>query len=207
MAKKRMDERNMNMNEYPAMKPNLLTGDEPITQTKELLINYWRWAHSNLIDNAERGAFAEYIVHIAMKAVEPTRVNWDKYDVKSPEGIAIEVKTSGYIQSWAQSRLSSISFSIRPTYGWDSATNTYASECTRQSDVYVFCLLVHKNQDTINPLDMTQWKFCVLPTAVLNKEVGNQKTISLSGIMKLGGKETDYNGLRDTVLSAANDDH
>lgn len=195
------------MNKYPAMKPNLLTGDEPITQTKELLINYWRWAHSNLLDNAERGAFAEYIVHIAMKAVEPTRVNWDKYDVKSPEGITIEVKTSGYIQSWAQSHLSSISFSIRPTYGWDSATNTYASECTRQSDVYVFCLLVHKNQDTINPLDMTQWKFYVLPTAVLNKKVGNQKTISLSGIMKLGGKETDYNGLRDTVLSAANDDH
>ena len=196
----------MNKNEYPAIKPNLLTGAEPITQTKELLINYWRWAHSNLIDNAERGAFAEYIVHIAMKAVELTRVNWDKYDVKSPEGIAIEVKTSGYIQSWAQSRLSSICFSIRPTYGWDSTTNTYASECTRQSDVYVFCLLDHKNQDTINPLDMTQWKFYVLPTAVLNKEVGNQKTISLSGIIKLGGKETDYNGLRDTVLSAANND-
>lgn len=201
----RMGEGNMSANGYPTIKPNPLTGDERITQTEERLISYWRWAHSNLIDNAERGAFAEYMVHIAMNAVEPTRVNWDRYDVKSPEGIAIEVKTSGYIQSWAQSRLSSITFSIRPTYGWDSETNAYASERTRQSDVYVFCLHAHKNQETIDPLDMAQWKFYVLPTAVLNDKVGSQKTISLSGVIQLGGKETDFGGLRDAVLSAAND--
>ena len=112
------------------------------------------------------------------------------------------MKASGYIQSWPQERLSAINFSIRPTYGWDSETNTYASDCARQSDVYVFCLLNHKEQDTINPLDTAQWSFFVLPTKVLNEKVGGQKTIALSGVIKLGAKETDFAGLREAILPA-----
>ena len=107
----------MNTTEFPTIDPRPLTGTEQITSTDNTLADYWRWAHSNLIDNAERGALAEYIVHVAVGATEPCRVNWDKCDVKSPEGITIEVKASGYIQSWPQERLSAISFSIRPTYG------------------------------------------------------------------------------------------
>ena len=193
----------MNTTEFPAINPRPLTGDEQITSTDNTLTDYWRWAHSNLIDNAERGALAEYLVHAAVGAPEPTRVNWDRYDVKSPEGITIEVKASGYIQSWPQKRMSAINFSIRPTYGWNSKTNTYASECTRQSDVYVFCLLNHKEQDTINPLDTAQWRFFVLPTSILNAKAGKQKTIALSGVIKLGAKETDFAGLRNAILAAA----
>lgn len=190
------------MENLPAIKPKPLTGEEKISSTTQTLADYWRWAHSNLIDNAERGAFAEYLVHIAMQSTEPARINWDRFDVKSPEGIAIEVKTSGYIQSWAQTRPSSISFSIKPTYGWDSETNSYAAKCARQSDVYVFCLLDHKDQETLNPLDTAQWKFFVLPTRVLNEKVGDQKTIALASVIRLGAVETDYNGLRNAVLSA-----
>ena len=188
--------------DYPALTPKLLSGTERIADTT--LSDYWRWAHSNLVDNAERGVFAEYLVHTAMRAESPTRVNWDKCDVISPEGIAIEVKASGYIQSWAQEKLSTITFSIRPTYGWDSESNTYSTECFRQSDVYVFCLLAHKDQETLDPLDMSQWKFYILPTRILNEKVGEQKTISLSGIIKLGAMETDYAGIRDVVLKAGN---
>lgn len=193
----------MNTTEFPTIDPRPLTGTEQITSTDNTLADYWRWAHSNLIDNAERGALAEYIVHVAVGATEPCRVNWDKCDVKSPEGITIEVKASGYIQSWPQERLSAISFSIRPTYGWDSETNTYASDCARQSDVYVFCLLNHREQDTINPLDTAQWSFFVLPTSILNAKAGKQKTIALSGVIKLGAKETDFAGLRNAILAAA----
>ncbi len=186
---------------YPSITPRLMTGTERIGDST--LNAYWRWAHSNLVDNAERGIFAEYLVHTAMKAESPTRVNWDKCDVLSPEGIAIEVKASGYLQSWAQERLSTISFSIRPTFGWDSETNTYSPDCARQSDVYVFCLLAHKEQETLDPLDLTQWRFYVMPTRVLNEKVGGQKSISLSGIIKLGVMEADFDELRDAVLKAA----
>lgn len=186
---------------YPAISPHPLSGSEPLADTT--LLSYWSWAHSNVVDNAERGALAEYLVHRAVGAISPTRVNWDKYDILSPEGIAIEVKASGHIQSWAQERLSAISFSIRPTYGWDADTNTYATTFSRQSDVYVFCLHAHVDQTTINPLDIKQWTFFVLPTSVLNEKCGNQKTISLSRVKELGAIEADYAGLRPTILAAA----
>ena len=48
------------------------------------------------MDNAERGALAEYLVACALGGGEGVRVNWDKYDLLSPEGIAVEVKSSGY---------------------------------------------------------------------------------------------------------------
>ncbi len=196
-----MKEKNVQV-QFPAIDPEQLSGNEVIIGDTKL-VDYWRWAHSNLIDNAERGAFAEFLVYTAMRATSKTRVNWNNYDVLSPEGIRIEVKASGYIQSWAQEKLSAISFSIRPTYGWDAETNQYSEVCVRQSDVYVFCLHIHMVQETINILDASQWTFFVLPTTVLNAWVGMQKTISLSRVKKLGAMETDYMGLREAILCAA----
>ena len=120
------------------------------------------------MDNAERGALAEYLVACALGVADNVRVNWDKYDLLSPEGIAVEVKSSGYLQSWDQNELSTLSFGIQLTFGWDSATNTYSQELVRQSDIYVFCVHKHTDQDTINPLDIVQWDFYLLPTRILN---------------------------------------
>ena len=165
----------------PMIIPDQLTGDEPICDNTTLL-DYWCWAHSNLVDNTERGVFAEFLVHMAVGAVSKTRVNWGKYDVLSPEGIRIEVKASGYIQSWAQNKLSAVSFSVRPTYGWDAETNQYSEECVRQSDVYVFCLHKHTEQATINLLDVNQWTFFVLLTAAsLSPSSKNENTAVMTG--------------------------
>ena len=46
-------------------------------------------------------------------------MNWDKYDLLFLEGIAVEVKSSGYLQSWDQDKLSSLGFGIQPIHGWD----------------------------------------------------------------------------------------
>ena len=46
-------------------------------------------------------------------------------------------------------------------------------------------------------------EFFVLPTKVLNEKVGGQKTIALSGVIKLGAKETDFAGLRNAILASA----
>ena len=193
--------------DYPRIEPKPLNGDEAIRnavgQPVAPLVAYWSWAHSNLIDNAERGAFAEFLVHLALGETSPMRVNWDRYDIVSPEGVRVEVKASGYVQSWAQEKPSAIQFSIRPTYGWNSETNTFAEILSRQADVYVFCLLAHRDQTTIDPLDTSQWIFYVLPTAVLDARVGGQKTIGLSNVIKLGALETDFTGLREVVLAAA----
>ena len=46
----------MNTTEFPTIDPRPLTGTEQITSTDNTLADYWRWAHSNFIDNAGRGA-------------------------------------------------------------------------------------------------------------------------------------------------------
>ncbi|MBR0234439.1 MAG: hypothetical protein IJQ47_10355 [Synergistaceae bacterium] len=188
---------------YPELEKKLLTGNEAITGTKNKLIDYWAWAHSMLVDNSERGIFAEFLVHTAMKSTETIRRNWTSYDILSPEGIKIEVKASGYIQSWGQEKLSPINFLIRPTQVCNAEDNNFSGGKVRQADVYVFCVHTHTEQESINILDTSQWKFYVLSTATLNEKVGNQEKISLTKLKKLNPKETDYSGLRKAVLEAA----
>lgn len=59
--------------------------------------DYWRWAHGDLLDNAERGAFAEYLVSKATNCKDDHRINWEKYDLTTENGITVEVKSSAYI--------------------------------------------------------------------------------------------------------------
>lgn len=189
---------------YPAIQPKMLTGTEHIVDengnTVSDVNSFWRWAYSNILDNAERGAFAEYLVACALGISDKVRKNWDKYDLVSPEGISIEIKASGYIQTWEQDRISNILFSIQPTYGWDSVTNTFSMEKIRQADVYVFCVHKHLDQSTINPLDIRQWDFYILSTRVLNCAVGNQKSISLNSLLKIGAEKCSFDSIHTKIL-------
>lgn len=189
---------------YPAIQAKQLTGAEPILDDSgkpvAMALDFWRWAYSDLLGNTERGAVAEYLVASAFGISRKDRISWNSYDLLSNEGIKIEVKASAYIQTWGQERLSDIRFGIQPTYAWNSETNVYDTEMRRQSDIYVFCVLKHTEQETIDPLDARQWEFYPLKTSVLNEKVGNQKGISLSKILKLGAAATSYSNLHDRVL-------
>jgi hypothetical protein len=46
--------------------------------------------------------------------------------------------------------------------------------------------LTHKDQATVDPLNLDQWTFYVLPTRVLNEVLGNQKTVALSRLIGIG---------------------
>ncbi len=149
------------------------------------LLSFWQWSSSELLGNALRGVLAEYIVSIDVGCKSSAREEWDAYDLVSPTGIKIEVKSCSYIQSWAQKELSRISFAIAKTKGWDASTNEYSGELKRQADVYVFCILAHKDKATVDPLNLAQWDFYVLSTESLNERVGNQKSIALSSLLRL----------------------
>lgn len=88
--------------------------------------SFWQWAYSDHLSNANRGVLAEYIVGMAVGATEKPRVEWDKYDLVTPGGVSIEVKSSAYLQSWNNPKPSTIVFDIAPRTWWDAATNTYA---------------------------------------------------------------------------------
>jgi hypothetical protein len=196
------------MDDLPRIKVTRRTGKEPFhndgTPLSIDLLSFWQWSASDLVNNTLRGVLAEYVVASAIGVAEGGRIEWDAYDLEMPEGTKVEVKSSAYIQSWSQKRLSTIQFDIRPTKGWDSKTNTYSTEVARQADVYVFCLLKHKNQDTIDPLNMDHWTFYVLSTKQLNRSVGDQKQIALSRLLRLNPLTVGYEGLGSSIAHAAN---
>jgi hypothetical protein len=107
-------------------------------------LSFWQWSCSDLVGNALRGVLTEYIVATAVCGADKVRIEWDAYDIETPEGIKVEVKSGAYIQSWSQKKLSAIQFGIQQTQGWNAKTNNYSIQKARQADVYVFCVLAHK---------------------------------------------------------------
>ena len=134
------------------------------------LTDFWSWSQSDLLNNTLRGVLAEYIVRQDLMIKKSTRTEWDAYDLETENGIKIEIKSAAYLQSWKQSKLSQISFDIAPTKGWNAETNEYSTEIKRQSDFYVFCILHHKDKSTVDPTQLNQWSFYVLPTRILNEQ-------------------------------------
>ena len=61
---------------------------------------------------------------------------------------------------------------------------------------------MHEDQETIDPLNIDQWHFFVLPTAILDTRERSQHSITLRTLKALSGGEVTYNNLRERVLSA-----
>ncbi|TDK96490.1 hypothetical protein EI067_15420 [Mycobacterium paragordonae] len=160
---------------------------------------FWEWAYGDLLSNTTRGVLAEYIVATALGIHDTTRVEWDRYDLVIGD-IGVEVKSAAYVQTWKQTQLSKIVFGIRPAMGWDARTDTFAESAGRSADVYVFCLLETKDRGAINPLDVAQWTFYVLPTSKLPE----QNTIRLAPLIaKFGPRKCAYDELKSAIHEAA----
>jgi hypothetical protein len=159
------------------------------------VLDFWQWNQSDLIENRTRGILAEFIVKQGLGIHNPTRSEWDVFDFETADRLKIEVKSAAYIQAWRQRKLSLISFNIAPTYALLD-DNAYALEPKRQADIYIFCLLHHQDQATINPLDLSQWTFYLVATATLNHCFPTQKTIGLNALTRIQHHRCDYAQLK-----------
>ena len=182
--------------------------DDPILDSDgepaATLQNFWSWAYSDPLDNAARGVLAEYLVALAPGATSEARKEWAAYDLTTPSGITIEVKSSAYVQTWAQEKPSVIAFSAYEAQGWDPLTNEYASTPARSADIYVFCVLAHLDRSTINPLDTRQWDFYVTTSARLNETIGSQRSIRLNPLLtKVAPTKANFSELNDVILDTA----
>jgi hypothetical protein len=190
---------------FPKLDVKPKNGDEAFEfNGKELrlsLLDFWRWSVSDLVSNAARGILAEYIVASALglAGTGKVRSEWDAYDLLTSDGLKIEVKSAAYLQSWYHKKFSNISFSIRPTIGWDDTTSQRTSDLKRQSDLYVFCLLHHQDKATLNPMSLDHWTFYILWTAVLNERYPVQKSIGLNSLLKLNPYIANYEEIADSV--------
>jgi len=162
-------------------------------------LSFWQWSSSELLGNTLRGILAEFIVASTIDILDKPREEWDAYDLKTKNGLKIEIKSSSYLQSWEQTELSKIIFGIQPTSNWDYSTNKRSEVKIRQSDVYIFCVLSHKDKNTVNPLNLNQWDFYILETKVLNEKVKTQKSITLSSLLKLNPIKIKYDGLKREI--------
>ncbi len=56
----------------------MLTPDVPIRGLAETTVGeFWSWAYSDLLNNATRGVFAEYLVAVALGVDDQPRLAWE----------------------------------------------------------------------------------------------------------------------------------
>lgn len=183
-----------------------LTGNEEFTlggKTSGISVRaFWSWAYSDLLNNTYRGVLAEFLVEKSLSNFTPPpnthmRTDWAPYDLTSPLGRRIEVKSAAYLQSWTSDYYSQIIYDVAPKKAWSPETG-YSPECIRHSDLYVFCLYTARSRDQ-SILDLDLWKFYVLPTSVLNRERPGQKTMGLTTLLSLHPVEADFSTLGNVI--------
>lgn len=190
---------------YPKLECEKKTGTEPFHSGNENLdfnvLSFWQWSASNLATNNLRGHLAEYLVARDLGVAAGIRTEWDTHDLVTDNGETIEVKSASYIQSWDQTKLSTITFGIAPRQVWDNELKIRTKETKRGSKIFVFCLIHEKNQANFDPMDTAQWTFYVLKTAVLDEKLGMQKSISLGSLLKLNPAICQFGKIKETIAA------
>lgn len=163
------------------------------------IADFWSWAYSDIMTNTTRAVFAEFLVGSALGVIDEPRKEWDGVDLRY-QGKKLEVKSSAYLQAWDQKGLPTIRFDIAKKKSWDAVTNAYTDYPIRASDCFVFCLFTERDPQKADILDVSLWEFYVIPTQRIESELGNQKSIGLSGIQSMCGP-VKYTDLRDRIDS------
>lgn len=177
-----------------------LSGEERFEGLDASVLDFWRFAINDLRTNNIRGYLAEFLVARAVGS-DSLRVEWDPWDVTAPDGTRIEVKSSGFLQSWAQKKLSAPTFRVAPAYSWDAATGSWSSEQSFNAHVYVFCLQTAKTHDEYDPLDVSQWTFYVTGRASIAAQVGAQ--MGLATVARVAGSPVSYPELGAAIAAAS----
>jgi hypothetical protein len=180
--------------------PRRLTGREPVAAGRAQVIDFWRWAFSDLRDNTLRGALAEWIVGLALGCVDGVRPAWDNHDLLY-EGIPVEVKSAAYLQSWPTKRHSRITFGRLSGRAWDEEAGKRGPAPTFHADVYVFAVQTAREHAGFDPLDVSQWAFWVAPRAAV-EELGF-RSLSLATVQRICDDPLGFDDLAAAVERAA----
>ena len=163
----------------------MLSYQEPILNTAGHTVgDFWQWAYSDILNNRNRSLFAEYLVGAALGIVAGSvREEWDGCDLRYAD-LRIEVKSSAYLQSWQQKKLYNPRFDIAHKRAWEADRNAFSESPLRYADCFVFCLFTPKEHASANVLDAAQWQFYVLPTALINQQFGQAKSLTLASLQR-----------------------
>ncbi len=126
---------------------------------------------------------AEFIVAKALNIPLSVRNTWDNYDLKTPDGIKIEIKSGAFLQGWEQDELSKIVFTGLCGQAWDTENSRRDGDEQFRADIYIFVVQNAKKHDEFSQLDLAQWEFYLLPHKVLQNR--GTKSMSLTALKKL----------------------
>ena len=150
--------------------------------------SFHRWAVGNLVGNVNRGLYAEWLVGQALGIIGEGvhRTEWDWCDLRYRD-ITIEVKASGLSHTWNPERQSTPRFDIAPRKGrWDADGEWRTFDPPRRpADTYVFCLHEVVPATIKNVQDPDGWTFWVIPTRLLDEELGGQKSVGVGTLHSL----------------------
>lgn len=171
--------------------------------------DFWSWSFSDMTENWLRGILGEYFVARALKLTDEPRQGWKSWDLQTKDGTRIEVKTSGYRQTWHEEGddESVAEFRINKVSVYCEETKRYSDVKYRPAHIYVFCL--HSSKDLKpNPLDVSQWEFFVLAKKTLDRldqdrEDDGQKSIRLSSLKNLGPEYALFQDLAKSIVRVA----
>ena len=151
--------------------------------------NYYKWSSSRLVDNRNRGIFAEWLVGQALNAIQnnTSRREWDAVDLRV-NGVTIEIKCSGRSQSWGYGEPSTPRWSIQKNKRvWNAETDEVEvfDNPKRNADIYIFCLHDPIPATNENVADPRCWSFWVIASKTIDKELGNQKSVGIRTLKSL----------------------
>ncbi len=168
------------------------------------MLDFWRWNLGDLRMNTARGFLAEFLVAKAVGSKASMRIEWAAHDVDAEDGTRLEVKASGYLQSWAQSGTSAPSYSfksVRATSVWDPAKGAYKQvDPEDRVDAWVFALQSCRDPAAYDPLDVGQWEFRVVPHRQLL--ASGQISARLSFFDRIGIEPVGFGDLAHAVRAA-----
>ena len=152
--------------------------------------NFWQWGYANLLQNMQRGTFAEFIVHCALleggiDTAEERNTTTQPYDLDGPivpttgKKSRLEVKCAAFVQLLDIKHPDRANFTIRPAVMPDE-DGDFKDDAPRQrnNDIYIFCVYT-ATMKTANILDLSWWECYVVPTYRIDTDphLKTQKTI------------------------------
>lgn len=168
------------------------------------VLDFWRWALGDVRMNNARGYLVEYFVAKAIGDDSRIRVEWGPYDAKAADGTLVEIKASGYLQSWTTRRLSTPTWRFKSVSAdriWSSELGDWVSvDPEERVHVWVFALQTCREPEAYDPLDVGQWGFRVMAHRQLLQ--CGQSSAGLSFFNRLGIEPVRFADLREAVADA-----
>lgn len=160
-------------------------GKEPIKGIVNTnILDFWQWTYSDILINKNRDDLSLFLVAKALELTDMPRIEWQGCELRYRKK-KIAVKTSGYIQSWKQTKPKRVLYDISPKKGIDAKRKDSMTFRNREAELYIFALAIEKDVKKMDILNLEQWRFYIVRTAVLDDEFETKKKIGLRALNKL----------------------